>query len=424
MTQPQSSRWGSLQVILLGGVASFSAYFSMYAFRKPFTAATFDAPDGWSYAINFKIALVIAQVIGYALSKVIGVKVIAELGRTHRAAAILGLIALSWLALVAFAVAPPSLKVAAMFVNGLPLGLIWGLVFSYLEGRRVTEALGAILCASFILSSGIVKSIGAWTMTSLHVPELWMPAVTGALFFPILAVSVWGLTLLPPPSDLDEALRVRRAPMNPQARRDFLAQFGTGLALLIGAYVLFTAARDFRDSFAAELWRTLGYGDDPSIFALSEAPVAVAALIALGAMMMIRSNRAAFFITHAMMALGAVAIGLSTLAFQMHAIDGLTWMIVIGAGLYICYTPYNAVLFERLIAASNRIGTAGFLIYLADAFGYLGTVGLLLYKNFAAPQLDWLSFFVMGAYATSIVSVALVAASAVYFRTRLPRPAQ
>ena len=46
---------------LIAGLAGFCAYFSMYAFRKPFTAATFDAVPGWSYALDYKIALVIAR---------------------------------------------------------------------------------------------------------------------------------------------------------------------------------------------------------------------------------------------------------------------------------------------------------------------------------------------------------------------------
>jgi len=419
VTGSRHKRREAFFVIALGGLASFSAYFAMYAFRKPFTAASYDSPEGWSFDLNFKIALVIAQLLGYALSKWIGIKVIAELGRRGRGAAIISLITLSWLALVVFAIAPTPLKIAALFFNGLPLGLIWGLVFSYLEGRRTTEMLGAILCASFILSSGVVKSVGAWTVQAWHVPEYWMPATTGALFFPLLALSVWGLTLLPPPTADDEHSRMPRAPMGRTARAQFTRQFGGGLALLIAAYVLFTAFRDFRDNFAAELWRAMGRENDAAVFSLSEGPVAAIALAVLGAMMLIRTNRAAFFITHALMIAGAVAIGLSTLAFQAEWIDGLTWMIATGAGLYVCYTPYNAVLFERLIAASRQIGTAGFLIYLADTCGYAGSIALLLFKNFGAAQLDWLPFFINGAYACSVASIALVAGSALYFAPRL-----
>ena len=58
-------------------VASFSTYACMYAFRKPFTVATF---EGLSWAgIDYKIVLITAQVLGYTASKFIGIKVVSEL---------------------------------------------------------------------------------------------------------------------------------------------------------------------------------------------------------------------------------------------------------------------------------------------------------------------------------------------------------
>ena len=47
----------SLAFILFAGGAAFSAYFAMYAFRKPFTAATYTDIADWQFAIDFKIAL-------------------------------------------------------------------------------------------------------------------------------------------------------------------------------------------------------------------------------------------------------------------------------------------------------------------------------------------------------------------------------
>jgi hypothetical protein len=200
-----------------------------------------------------------------------------------------------------------------------------------------------------------------------------------------------------------------------------MKRFGWGMLFLIAAYVLFTAFRDFRDNFAAEIWRAMGRGGDAKVFSLSEAPVAAIALAALAGLMWIRSNRLAFFVTHAVMAVGAASIGLATLAYQAGLIDGLWWMIATGAALYVCYTPYNAVLFERLIAATRYVGTAGFLIYVADTAGYVGSIGLLLFKNFSGVELDWLGFFIQGAYIASAVSLVLVVASAVWFRPHLRR---
>lgn len=405
--------------ILLGAVAAFSVYLSMYAFRRPFAAASYEDAAGWTGAIDFKVVLVIAQVAGYALSKLAGIKLIAELDPRRRATAILALIGLSWLALVLFAVSPLWMKIVALFLNGLPLGLIWGLVFSYLEGRRTSELLGAILCASFIVSSGIVKSVAVWLMTANGVSEWWMPAATGLVFAPLLLVSTVGLARMPPPDSADIAARTLRVPMYGGQRRAFLRRYGPGIVLLVLAYVLFTALRDFRDNFAAELWRELGYGGVSSVFTVSELPIAVIALAALASLMTVRDNRAALLAMHALTAGGAALIGLATLAFQAGALSPIAWMIASGAGLYLAYTPFNAMLFDRLIAATRQAGTAGFLIYVADAAGYVGSVALLLFRNLFTGDLPWIDFFTAGALVSSIAGALLTLASAVYFAHRL-----
>jgi hypothetical protein len=415
----ESTRWVRFQVTLFGGLAAFTAYFSMYAFRKPFTAGTYESVAGWTAVLDFKVALVIAQVAGYALSKIIGVKIVSEMSPARRGLAILVLIGLSWLALLLFAVVPAPYKIAALFLNGLPLGLIWGLVFGYIEGRRTSELLGAMLCASFIIASGMVKSVAVWLMVDLGVTEMWMPAATGALFLPVLAVSVWGLQRIPPPSAADIAERTERRPMNAAERGAFFAAYAPGLVLLVAAYVLFTAFRDFRDNFAAEIWTALGQGGVSSVFTASEAPVAVATLLVLGSLMLVRDNRRALIAMHFVCAAGALLIGLSTYAFQTGWLDPLAWMILSGAGLYFAYTPFNAMLFDRLIAATRQIATAAFLIYVADAAGYVGSVGLMLYRNFGAADLDWLAFFTLGAYVASATGLVLTLASAVYFTRRL-----
>ncbi|MFN4185137.1 MAG: DUF5690 family protein [Hyphomonas sp.] len=411
----------SILFVLYTGGAAFAAYFAMYAFRKPFTAANFENVDswGWGLDLDFKIALVIAQVIGYAASKFIGVKIVSEMGMRGRAAAIVGLITVSWLALILFAILPNDLKPLAMFLNGLPLGMIWGLVFGYIEGRRTSEILGAILCASFIVSSGMVKSVGVWLMNSFAVTEFWMPAATGALFFPLLLVSTFGLSGIPPPGAEDVEQRTLRRPMNGQDRRAFLSAFWPGLVPVVIAYVLFTAIRDFRDNFAAEIWADLGYAGVSSVFTASEMPIAAVTLMVLGALYVIRNNRHAITAVSLIVMFGSSLIVGATYAFQSGLLTPLWWMILAGGGLYLAYTPFNAMFFDRLIAASGRIGNAGFLIYLADASGYAGSVILLLMKNFLTPDVEWTKFFIGLAYCGGISSLLLILVSQLYFNRRL-----
>ncbi|MBS0395026.1 MAG: hypothetical protein JSR54_10390 [Proteobacteria bacterium] len=415
-------RASPLVLTTVAGLAGFSAYFSMYAFRKPFSAATFAVVPGWHFALDYKIALVLAQVVGYALSKFVGIKVISELDPSRRASAIVVLILASWLALILFALVPAPWNVAALFLNGLPLGMIWGLVFGFMEGRRTSEVLGAVVCASFIVSSGAVKSVGKLLMSHWGVSPFWMPALAGAAFMPLMIVSVWMLASLPPPDAADEAARVRRAPMDGRARRAFLAEYGPGVALLIALYVFATALRDFRDNFAAELWAGLGYGDAAAVFTASELPVAVLALVVLGLIIRVRDNERALLVIHGVIVAGLALLGGSTLAFQAGWLGPVPWMILSGAGLYMAYTPFNAMLFDRLIAVSGRVGTAGFLIYLADAAGYFGSCALLVWRNFGLFALKWLNVFIASAYATSVAGIALVLGAALYFHRRVTAP--
>ena len=72
--------------------ASFSTYFCMYAFRKPFSAATYEGLAFFGTEVNLKTALVISQLIGYTLSKYVGIKVCSEVTRGRRATALVLLI--------------------------------------------------------------------------------------------------------------------------------------------------------------------------------------------------------------------------------------------------------------------------------------------------------------------------------------------
>ncbi len=411
MAEPQpSSRIAPSLLIAWAIAAAFSAYFCMYAFRKPFAAASF---PGEVFGIQLKIALVISQVIGYALSKFIGIRVVSETARSQRALMLIILISAAELALVAFGLLPPAGQVVAIFFNGLPLGAVWGLVFGFLEGRKTTELLGAGLSASYIVSSGIVKTVGR-ALLDAGVPEAWMPAATGAIFYAPFLLAVLMLDRLPPPSEEDVASRVERAPMDSTHRRAFFRQFAPGLTALTALYVFLTAYRDFRDNFQAEIFAELGQLD-ATAFARSESVVAICVLALLAAIFLIRDNRRALLLLHWLMAAGALLIAGSTALLLTGAIDGMTWMILDGVGLYLAYVPYGCVLFDRLIAATGVVATSVFMIYVTDAFGYVGSVNVLLFKNFSQAEVDWLEFFVGFSWVTAAVSLIGFVFSGIYF---------
>lgn len=389
-------------VTAIGGIAGFLAYFSMYAFRKPVAADMFAGIAPFVDGLDYKSAVIIMQIAGYALSKLIGIRVISQFGRTGRGYAIIGLVLSSWLALVLFAVTPAPWNALFFLLNGLPLGMIWGLVFSYLEGRRESDILGAVLCASFIFSSGVMKTVGE-VMLKSGISVWWMPAAAGGVFFPLLVLAVWALEALPAPDAQDEKERMPRVPMFKAERSAMLRENWKMIFPLVAGYVLLTAIRDFRDNFAPELWHAAGYHDIAALFTESEVPVAIGVLVVLAALNRVRSNLLALQAMQALIFLGAVMMAAATLAFQYGIISGLTWMVLSGTGLYLAYTPFNAMLFDRMIAAIGKRGNSGFLIYVSDATGYCGSVAVIVLRNICGASGNWLSFYINFTYVTALV---------------------
>ena len=319
-------------------------------------------------------------------------------------------------ALLFFAVSPNEWKVVAIFINGLPLGMVWGLVVWYLEGRRTSELLLAGLSCSFILASGVVKDVGRYLMTTVHVAEFWMPAATGALFLPLFILSVWLLDHIPNPTAEDELARTHRARMDSPHRWSFFKHFLPGMLMLLVVVFLLLAYRDFRDNFGVEIFAQLGYGEEEfALFTRSELWVAFGVMGALAGLNLIRNNKLGLLGAFCIMAGGTLMMGVATLLHDAGLVSGLTWMTLIGLGSYLAYVPYGSVLFDRLIASTQVVGTAVFAIYLADSAGYLGSVGALLTKDLAAASLSKYEFLRLMTYILSSTGTLLLVLSAAYF---------
>ncbi len=397
-------------------LVAFGVYSCMYAFRKPYTAATF---GDWVFlGMDYKVWLVIAQTLGYALSKFIGIKFIAELRSAGRMGIILGLIGMAWAALLGFALTPAPYNIGFLFINGIPLGMVFGVVFSYLEGRRSTEFLGAVLAASFIFSSGFVKSAGKWLMNTWQVNEFWMPFATGGLFAAPTLLLVWLLDRTPPPDEDDIARRSVRLPMQAAARRDFLRTFRTGIVLMTLTYIILTLLRDVRDNFAAEVWKELGYAQSAAIFTRTEIPVTLAILGLMSLLVLVKDNFRALALNHGFILSGFLVAIASTLLFRQGLLSAPWWFMGAGLGLYLGYVPFNCLLFDRLLASFRYPGNVGFLMYIVDAFGYLGSVSILFFKETGKTEISWSAFLGNILLYLSLAGLALTALSLQYFRKK------
>ncbi|REC49832.1 MULTISPECIES: DUF5690 family protein [Chryseobacterium] len=391
-------------VTLKAAFAAFGVYFCMYGFRKPFTVASFEELS--YFGIDYKVLIIIAQVMGYFISKFLGIRFISELKPEKRIFYLFIFIAVAEIALLGFAVIPAPYNILCMFINGIPLGMIWGIVFSYIEGRKTTEIIGLFLCSSFVVSSGFTKSAGKFLMDTFRISEFWMPFSAGLLF--IIPLLIFGLMLekLPQPTEEDILLKNKREPLNKSERKKIIQQFLVPMVCITLLYVSLTVLRDFRDNFNREIWDNLHIRFSSSVFTLTEIPIAVMVLLILGFMVKIKNNRKAFALYHYLLFGGILTVGFSTFLFEIKIISPFLWMVLSGFGMYLCYIPFNGMYFDRMIAAFNIKGNVGFLIYLVDSFGYLGSVLILLYKNFGSPQTSWLNFYIRLNYI--IVAIVLV----------------
>ena len=402
-------------------VVSFSTYFCMYAFRKPFLAATYKGHYFLGSDVELKSAFVSSQLIGYALSKVIGIKICSETKPGGRAVSLVAMILMAQMALLLFALLPNNLKVVAIFFNGLSLGMVWGMVVWYLEGRRTSEILLAGLSCSFILASGVVKDVGRGLMTLYELDPFMMPFATGLIFLPGFLLSVYFLNQIPPPDKKDVQARVERKIMDRRKRWLFLRTFMPGMLMLLVAYLLLTTYRDFRDSFGVELFASLGYGEgEMTIFTRSEMWVAFGVLVTLAGLSFIKDNRRGLIGAFVIMTFGIILMGAGTLLLDAGMISGFTWMILAGLGLYLAYVPYGSVLFDRMIASTRTAGTAVFAIYVADSVGYGGVVTVLLTKDLIASDVSRLDFFRGMSYCMSLIGLVLLVLSWKYFMGRIP----
>lgn len=258
-------------------------------------------------------------------------------------------------------------------------------------------------------------------MQEWGVSEVWMPFVACLVFLSPLLFFLWLIDKIPPPSALDEQLRTKRQPMDGAERIKFVKGFLPGIILFVLAYMMLTIFRDFRENFAAEVWKTLGYGNSPGIFTRTETPVSIIVLVIMGSLMIIKNNKKALMVNHIIIMFGMMMIGVSTFLFQQKSIDAPLWMILIGIGLYLGYIPFNSIFFDRLLAAFRYVGTVGFIMYVADAFGYLGSMGVLLIKELGLASVSWLQFFISCGYIVSVIGTVLIAGSAIYFHFRHKR---
>ncbi|KYP13312.1 DUF5690 family protein, partial [Flavihumibacter sp. CACIAM 22H1] len=328
----QPKNLAQLTTVAVASFAAFTTYFCMYGFRKSISAGTFDGLT--AFGISFKSALVIAQVLGYMTSKFIGIRFISEINPAKRGFYILSLIGGAHICLLLMALVPLPYNVLFLFLNGMCLGLIWGLVFSFIEGRKYTDLIALILSINFIFSSGVVKTAGRISIESWQVNELYMPFVTGCLFLPLLFLAVYLLGKIPAPAPEEKQERGERTALNKSQRKELFRLFRPGLVAIILLNLFLTILRDIKDNYAVEMLKVLEPGASPGIFAQMETIASLAVFMLLLTLTGIRDHFKSLYRQHLVIGLGFITILLCAFGIVYQIGSPIFWLVSFTIGLY------------------------------------------------------------------------------------------
>lgn len=375
-------------VLWAGGTALLS-YSLVYALRKPFTAAEFEGLQ--VFGMDYKIVVSIIQLLGYVSAKLLGIKYISELRPEGRLKFIIGSAALSEISLIAFGLLPMPYNIMALYFNGLSLGCMWGVIFSFLEGRRTTDILASIMGVSMALSSGVAKSLGLYTLNVLHVSEFWMPALIGAIAFPLLCFTGWMMTRFPQPTAADIASRSVRVTLNGHQRWALFRRFMPLLIMLFAANLLLTVQRDIKEDFIVCII------DVSTVSSWAFAQIdSIATLVLLATFALLSTTYDHLKVLCILLVLSTCGMG--TLAFlganfEQVGLPTTIWLFLQSLCLDMAYLSFQTIFFERFIACFKIKGNVGFFIITIDFVGYLGTLALLIFKEFYASHIDWASFY-------------------------------
>ena len=364
-----NKKLSDLLFILWAGGAALLSYSLVYALRKPFTAATFDGLE--AFGLDYKVLVTIIQILGYLIAKFIGIKLISELKRENRLKFILVSIAVAELSLVAFGLLPAPYNMFAMFFNGLSLGCMWGVIFSFIEGRRTTDIL----------------------------------ALIGAFALPLLALLGYSLTRLPQPTEQDIEQKSHRVTLNGRQRKELFIDFMPFLILLFVANLMLVVLRDIKEDFLVKIIDMSGHSS--WMFAQVDTVVTLIILALFGAMVFVRSNIKVLVVLLGLVVMGTATMSFVSFNYDSLQLDAITWLFVQSLCLYVAYLCFQSIFFDRFIACFKIKGNVGFFIVTIDFIGYTGTVLVLMFKEFAHTEINWLEFYnLLSGYVGLICTVA------------------
>ena len=291
--------------------------------------------------LSFKTCLALAQTFGYAVGKVPSMAFSPKLPRAHLRSALMAVLGAAASCVTLSCITTAAVSLLLVGLACVCLAPTWSLLQRFLEGRRDTEGIVAVVSFSYIGAAGLCKG-AAVDLVALGFSEeraVATCAVAGAL---VGVAAAHGVAAQPPPDAADIAKRGRRAQMTDYRAEcgQLCHRFGVGIGVSVVAYTCLGALRAYRDYFQLELFAAVGLVGRSSLFALSEFIVSLVVLAATAAFGLVEDDRRAISVILRVAACGGLGLSLLTWAHQAGALGGLQWIIAMGACAFLACAPH------------------------------------------------------------------------------------
>ena len=161
------------------------------------------------------------------------------------------------------------------------------------------------------------------------------------------------------------------------------------LVLLFVANLMLVVLRDIKEDFLVKIIDM--NGQSSWMFAQVDTVVTLIILALFGAMVFVKSNIKVLVALLGLVVLGTATMSFISFNYDSLQLDAITWLFVQRLCLYIAYLCFQSIFFDRIIAF----------------IGYTGTVLVLMFKEFAHVDINWLEFYnILSGYVGLICTVA------------------
>lgn len=357
--------------------------------------------------------------MGYIVGKFIAALFLSSVDKNKRLGYLFLVLLLANIPLIFFGFVPTATQVIMIFWSAIPSTYIWGFIVFYVEGRRSTELIVMIIYMLLIMASGISKTL-ATSMMNAGVSENWMPyycglvGLVGCIIFTLL------LNLAPPPTEEEMKQRRTRNVCTREQQWVFFKEFYVGLLCLFITYGMIASTRNYRDSYALELWNELiGADFDSSTYSITEIIVSICTTAAYCGIIFIKKEKTAFMTLILVMCFGGFFVGLVTLIYSLSEYNPKVWITLSGIGLTIAYVPPGAMLYDKLMGAVQIDMTMVFIIYVSEVFNSTTSLLVILIKTLVFSDMTHVQYFINLSYATFGISIICTTIAFFVFRNKI-----